>query len=481
MALADFLAELVECGELKRVAAPVDARLEVAEITRRVAEAAGPALLFANVRGHSLPVVTNLLGTEARACRALGDATLEDLPNWLEELAAKLSPPTWLDRFKLTSEPASAEKFRPKAVKTAPCQQVVRLGRDIDLTSLPALQCWPAESNVVLCGRLIIPGSENRHEVVSCRFAVLDSQRLALLDDGQDCIARLRQAAGEHSAQPVALAIGGDPLQGIAAAVRWPEGADDYLLCGLLRGRPLEVVKARSQPLEVPADADMVLEATVESNFNAADVLAGGLWSEHYAQPSPNMVLQVGALTQRTSPILPAIVPHHCGELQVLARINERILFSQLRVRTPEIVNLALPPWGGPQGYAVVSMHKAHAAHARQVAAAVWGWPCLRGVKFLLLVDADVDVHDTRQVLARVAANVHPARDVFFHTGPAFSTDHATPQSPVGSALGIDATAKLPAEHPGGWPQPLVAGEDLRQAVAARWSELGLPAEWLPK
>ncbi len=476
--LADFLEELAAHGELARVSAEVDPALEIAEITRRVACAAGPALLFDRVRGQTFAVVTNLLGTKARACRALGLASLDDIAERTETLIQEHTPQNWFDRLKMTGDEAGAHKFRAKTLKSGACQQVVRLGRDVDLAGLPLLTQWPGETGpAITAGRLITQdrGSEARG-VTICTLQAIDANRLAILDDGHSGFARhWDHHLTAREKMPAAAVLGGDPAGMIAASIELPDEVDAYHMAGLLRGRGVELVRCRTHALEVPAEADFVFEGYLDPDSAPALVESAAVGGSHYRVVRPAAVLQVTAITHRSHPIFPAWIDSGpAGETGVLFETRQRMLLPTLRFAAPDIVDLHLPAYGGPHRFAFLSLRKRYPFHARQIASAVWGSAVLKFTKFLVLVDAHVNVHDVPRVLAEMGANVAPERDVFFHDGPAHGSDHANGFAPLGRHVAIDATAKVAGEQSGNWPAPLDAGEEIRQSVDRRWAEYQL-------
>ncbi len=478
--LADFLEELAGRGALVRVSAEVDARLEIAEITRRVARNGGPALLFDRVRGQSIAVVTNLLGTEERVCRALGVESLDEIAQRTEALILKHTPQNWFDRLKMSGDDAGVNKFRAKTVKNGPCGQVVRLGRDIDLATLPLLTQWPIESGgVVTAGQLITQdrGAEQR-SVTRCPLQALDQNRLAVVDDGHSAFARHWAnylAAGEK--MPAAVVLGGDPAAIVAAHIETPEGVDAYHLTGLLRGRAVDVVRCRTHALEVPADADLILEGYVDPAAELATVASAPAGS-HYQVTRPAVVLHLTSIMHRSHPLFPALIDGGShGEAAALVKVRERMLLPALRAVAPEIVDLHLPAYGGPHHFALVAIRKTGPFQARQVASALWGSPALRFTKFLVVVDHYVDVHDTDRVWSEVGANVAPERDLFTYDGPAHGSDHANSLAPLARHVGIDATAKIPGERSTDGPTPLATNPEIEQLVNSRWEEYKLARE----
>lgn len=486
--LSDFLEELLAAGELVRVRAAVDPELEIAEITARVAAADGPALLFDQVQGSEWAVVTNMLGTEARACRALGVPSLAALAERMSQLARPQGGPSWLDRLR-GSESPPLEKFRPKPARHAASQQAVRLGRDIDLARLPALRCWPGESDRGLSGRLITMAADGQTTVIRpVQALVVERKQLAILGadvpgDGQ---------GGEVQPRSAALVFGGDPAGSLAAALDWVP-LDGFLVAGLLRNQPWEVVTARSQPVTVPADAELVIEGVlqekVSENFLSGDIEKRFLTPFLGAHPTSGYYLDASvaawafeatAITHRATPVLPQVVQGDLfcgaatGEMAVLHAVRACLLKPLVQAAVPELVDCAFPLVGGRAGYVVLAIHKTYPGQARRVASAVWGLLPLERTGCVVIVDGDVDPRDAGEVLGRIAANVCPQRDVFLRAGPGSRLDHAAPQPGLAQSLGIDATAKLPPEHPRPWPTRLERPASLLDAVTRRWAELGL-------
>jgi 4-hydroxy-3-polyprenylbenzoate decarboxylase len=473
--LGDFLEELAHAGELVRVGAEVDAELEIAEITRRVG--AGPALLFDRVRGQSIAVVTNLLGSEARAARALDVASLDEIAARIESLVAEHTPQNWFERLKMAGESGGAQKFQARPIKAGVCQQVVHLGRDVNLASFPLVKSWPGESGpAITSGMLVTEDPQTRTRGASPLALVsLDAERLAVADDGHSTFSRHwadHLAAGLR--MPAAVVLGGDPASSVAASLELPPAIDAYQAAGLLRAKPLDVVKCRTHALEVPAEAELVFEGYLDGETASAAIQTAEAGGCYYRVPRPAPVFHVTAITHRSRPIFPALVDGGLtGEAGVLAKARERMLLPAVRSAAPDVVDLHLPTLGGRHRYAFVSMRKHYPFHARQVAAALWGTEALRFTKFLVLVNQDVNVHDVTRVLAQVGANAAPERDVFAFAGPAHGSDHAA-GSALAGRLAIDATDKLAGEQSGAWPERLDAGEEIRRLVTARWAEYQL-------
>jgi 4-hydroxy-3-polyprenylbenzoate decarboxylase len=478
--LADFLDELGHAGELIRVEAAVDPLLEVAEITDRVVKSQGSALLFGAVRGHDIPVVTNLLGTEARICRALRVPSLAEVASRIAALACPQEPEGWFERLKTAPHEAWLRKLLPRSVKNGICQQVTRLGSDVDLGELPLLHCWPGEAGrMITAGQLFATdaGSGNR---VAGRYdlQVLDRNRLAVFLSPYDEPARLLLAANSEQRLPLAIVLGGDPLTLLSVASPLPPGADPAGLAGVLREKPLEMVKCRTIELEVPADAEIVIEGYIDRQ--EAPVTAGPRCTPlgQYAPARLEPVMHVTAITHRANPVFPAIVPGrppHEGAL--IQRAMWQVLLPLLKETVPELADLDLPMFGAARHWAIASIHKTYAGQAHKVAHALWGLRPPLFAKVTVLVDAGIDVHDVSRVLEAICAHVDPGRDVLIAPGPPDPLDVATTPDRLAQAMAIDATAKFPEEQGGAWPTAAKATAEVERLVSDRWAEYQLGPE----
>ncbi len=492
-ALADFLEELERDGELTRIAAEVDPRLEIAAITARVAGEGGPALFFERVSGHDLPVLTNLWGTQARICRALGISTLDALVDRLHASALGQNG-NWAAR--LSGRTGASETARTANVKLAKggvCQQVVRLSSDVELAQLPALHSWPLEKHpTITAGQVFTRAPDGADSsVASHPLVILGANRLGVYwHEYTAGHAHFEQCRQRGQRMPLAVALGGDPALACLAMATLPSETDALALAAQLRPRPVEVVKCRTNELTVPADADIVIEGNIDpaEPLVAVGPLAGTCG--YYLPPRESPVMHVTAVTHRTNPVFVAMVnglpPHEASEL---VKITERLLLPRLQAAIPELVDLCLPGRAGLHNFAVVSIRKRHAQQAHKVASAIWGTSDLMHTKFVVVVDEHVDVHCHQQVLRAIGANVHPGRDVFFHNGPRHPLDHAAASILVGDAIaasanggratgagamGIDATAKLPQEHAGLRASLTESGPETIELLQRRWAEYGM-------
>ncbi len=482
--LSDFLEELGQAGELVRVEAEVDPLLEIAELTARVARAEGPALLFAAVRGHDIPVLINVFGSEARLCRALGVADLAEMAGRIARLVEPAEAAGWLDRLRTPAAGAAGIGWGgvlPREVKAAACQQIVRLGSDVDLAALPLLQAAPHDAGRAISAAAVYTAEPDSHrQVCGCYDLVpLGSDRLAVCWAAQDEPARLlAEYRRRGQRMPLAVALGGDPASVLAAAAGWSPELDTFALAGLFRSRPLDVVACRSVDLAVPAETEIVLEGYVDPGELAVD--AGPLCTPlgYYGRMQPAPVMHVTAITQRANPVYWAMVPGAPpNELSVIERAMAAVFLPLVKRTIPELIDYDLPLCGAGRHWAALSIRKSYAGQARRAAAMACCPRPLRFAKFLVVVGDEIDVHDEGQVLAAMAAHVNPGRDVFIDEGPPDPRDAATPPGRLSARLVIDATAKLPDECGGPPPAAARMNETIRKLVSDRWPEYGLGPE----
>ena len=461
--LTDFLEELGHAGELTRVEDAVDPTLELPQIVARSSKLGGAALLFGSVKGHDLPVLCNLLATEGRICRALGVGSLDEVADRVARLLDTAAPEGWFERLKAGAQPAMLDSIAPRKVKSAAVQQIVRLGSDINLGELPLLRDCPnfrvSENGTVpfdasepaINGATVFSAEPDSHRPVAGRFDLqrIDRTRLAVCWAAHDEHARL---LGEYRARdqkmPLAVVIGGDPAFLLATLAPLPPGGDVCAVAGLLREKLLDVVACRSVDLDVPAEAEIIIEGFVDPTQPSltAGPLCGPTGHCTLARPVP--VMQVTAVTHRANPIYAVMVssrPPH--EACTAARAMQRVFRPLARLAMPELVDYDLPEFAAARLWAVVSIRKTYAGQGRRAAHAAWNLPAMMFAKMLVVVDADVDVRDHQQVLAAVTANMRPDRDVTLEQGPADPFDPATPLGALGQKMAIDATRKFSEEQ----------------------------------
>ena len=479
--VSDFLAKLQDAGELVRVAAPVDAALELAAITDRAAKSpeGGPAILFESVKNSSMPVVANLLGSRRRLCLALGVDSLDQASAMMDRMLNGEASSGWLDALKLTATLSPSNRVAPRVIKTAVCQQVVKLGRDVNLWDLPIPRCWPDEANPTLTAAQTLtrhPTTGAEHwgsyplQVVGPREIVPHWHRQ---HEGHR---HWQTAVRERKQLPVAMSLGGDPLLTLMAAAPLPVGVDRGLFGGHLRGASLDLVKGRSVELDVPAGAEIIIEGYIDHAAapQMAPPIASG--SGHYSLPEELPVIQVTAITHRANPVLPVVVAGRppCEESWISLAL-ERLFLPMVRRLIPEVIDWHQPFAGAGRHLLFVSICKESPQQARRVLSALRGLNHFGQSKLIVVVDADVNVQHEAEVWFAVGSHAHPGRDYVFHEGPTFMDDHAAPLRGIGHAVGIDATRKLPDEgHPRAWPPALQHPDELLARVQERWSELGM-------
>jgi 4-hydroxy-3-polyprenylbenzoate decarboxylase len=477
--LRDWLDHLRREGELHEVTAEVDPHLEITEITDRVTRAGGPALLFRNVRGSSLPLLINQFGTERRMCMAFGVDRLDDLAARVQSVL-EMTPPEGIgDKIRALGRLKSLADSRPKTVRSGPCQEVVLEPPSLD--ALPVMTCWPKDGGPFITLPAVItrdPRTGMRN-VGMYRIQKFDATTSAMhWQIHKDAAADWR---GMGDRMDVAVALGLDPISAYTASAPLPKHIDEFMLAGFLRGEPLEMVRARTVDLEVPARAEIVIEGYIEKG-ELADEGPFGDHTGYYTPVEPFPVLHVTAVTMRRDAIYPSIIVGVPPQEDVwLGKATERLFLPAIRMTMPEVVDYDLPFQGAFHNLAIVSIRKAFPGHARKVMHAIWGTGLLSLTKGVVVVDDWVDVHDYGQVMWQAGANVDPARDVVLTEGPLDHLDHAPSRQFLGGKIGIDATAKWESEgYHRGWPEVIEMLPEVRDQVTARWAEYGIPVTKTP-
>jgi 4-hydroxy-3-polyprenylbenzoate decarboxylase len=471
--LRDWIDHLRRAGELAEVTAEVDPHLEIAEITDRVTKAGGPALLFTNVRGSRMPLLINQFGTERRTCMAFGVESLDELGQRVSDVLEMQPPEGLMDKVRALGRLKSIADSRPKSVGSGPCQEVVL--DPPSLESLPVMTCWPGDGGPYITLPAVItsdPRTGTRN-VGMYRVQVFDATTTAMHWQIHKDAAADWRGMGER--MDVAIVLGVDPITAYTASAPLPKHIDELMLAGFLRGKPVELVKCRTVDLEVPARAEIVIEGYIRKG-ELRDEGPFGDHTGYYTPREPFPVVHVTAVTTRRDPIYPSIIVGVPPQEDAwLGKVTERLFLPAVRMTMPEVVDYDLPIEGAFHNLCIVSIRKAYPGHARKVMHAIWGTGLLSLTKGIVVVDADVDVHDYGQVMWQVGANVDPARDVVLADGPLDHLDHAPNLQFQGGKLGIDATAKGPAEgYTRGWPDQIRMSEDVHERVTSRWAEYGI-------
>jgi len=476
--LPDFVAALEQGGDLRRITCEVDPALEMTEIVRRLQKSGGgPALLFEKPRGYSVPVLMNAFGTERRMAMALGVESCDEIAQRIQGLLQFEPPKTLADKIAALPRLAELASFTPKDVSKAPCQEVVE--DNPSFASLPIIKCWPQDGGPFITLPVVVTRSPRTgaRNVGMYRMQVYDERTAGMhWHIHKHGAEHFRELPPEERRLPAAVCLGGDPATTYAATAPLPYEFDEFLFAGFLRRQAVELVKCKTLDLEVPAQAEIVLEGFVD----AGDLRMEGPFGDHtgfYSPPALYPTFHLTCLTRRADPIYPAVVvgepPMEDGPI---GKATERIFLPLVKMLAPEIVDLNLPVFGIFSNLAIVSIRKSYPGQARKVAHALWGTGQTMLTKIIVVVDEEVDVHDIEQVGWWATTNIDPQRDVFFVEGPVDSLDHASPEQDFGSKMGIDATRKLPSEgHKRGWPERARMSEEIVERVTRRWKEYGLP------
>ena len=474
----DLLRDLEREGDLRRITVPVDPRLEVTEIVTRVVRAKGPALLFQNPTSGDMPLAINVFGTDRRMAKALGVDSLDEIGQRIRELLRPEIPVGLGGIREAMSKLGSLRSVPPKKVKTAPCQDVVLTGPDVDLFRLPGVHAWPQDGGAFLNLGL----THTKHPETGARNVGMyrlqrhDRRTVGLhWQIHKDSTSHHGVAEQRGERLPVAIAFGCPPHVTYAASAPLPAEIDEYLFAGFLAGQRVELVDCRTVPLQVPANAQVVLEGWLEPGHR----LPEGPFGDHtgfYTPVEPFPALTVECMTMQAEPVFQSIVvgrpPQEDGPL---GKATERIFLPLIQLTVPEIVDYDLPVEGVFHNCCLVSIDKRYPKHAQKVMSAIWGAGLLSLSKLIVVVDADCDVHDYSEVAWRAFGNVDYAHDLLLTSGPVDHLDHSAYSQFWGGKLGIDATRKLPTEgYSRQWPEMLVQDPDVVRRVDARWREYGL-------
>jgi 4-hydroxy-3-polyprenylbenzoate decarboxylase len=475
--LADFVQVLVQQGELKRITYPVKAELEIAEIADRVMKSNGPALLFENVIDKKVPLLINAFGSMKRMALALGVDDVEEIARKIEKLIRTKPPKSFKDKLSLLGELIRLAGIPPKIVKDAACQETII--REPDLGILPVLTCWPGDAGPfitlpMVCTRDPRTGTRN---VGLYRMQVYDRRTTGMHWHLHKVGARHFLHQKEHAGRlELAVCLGGDPAMIYSATAPLPDQIDEILFTGFLRKKAVELVKGITVDVEVPANADIVIEGYVDP---AEPLRREGPFGDHtgfYSLADDYPVFHATCMTHRKNPIYPTtIVGRPPMEDAYLGKTTERLFLPLVRVTLPEIVDMHLPVHGIFHNLAIVSIKKEYPGHARKVMHALWGLGQMMFTKILVIVDHDINVQDLSEITWVVGNHIDPKRDVIFVEGPVDVLDHAAPMMGFGSKMGIDATRKWRSEgFEREWPEAIVMDDKVKKQIDAIWEKLGI-------
>ncbi len=485
--LRDFIARLEQMGELRRVTAEVDPHLEMTEICDRVLRAGGPAILFENPKGYRMPVLANLFGSPQRVALGMGESG-EDWQNALREVGKLLAflkepePPKGLkDAWEKLPVFKQVLNMSPKTVSSAPCQQVVKEGRDVDLGSLPIQHCWPGDvAPLITWGLVVTRGpSKTRQNLGIYRQQVLGPNKVImrwLAHRGGALDYLEHQKANPGHPFPVAVVLGCDPATILGAVTPVPDSLSEYQFAGLLRGAKTELVKCIGSDLQVPASAEIILEGVIHPGETALE----GPYGDHtgyYNEQAEFPVFTIERITHRRDPIYHSTYtgkpPDEPAMLGVA--LNE-VFVPLLQKQFTEIVDFYLPPEGCSYRLAVVSIRKQYPGHAKRVMFGIWSF--LRQfmyTKFIIVVDDDVNIRDWKEVIWALTTRMDGTRDTtLVDNTPIDYLDFASPVAGLGSKMGLDATNKWPGETNREWGRAIEMSPEVKKRVDEMWSSLGL-------
>jgi len=490
--LRDFLAQLERHGELKRVRAEVDPRLEMTEICDRVLKAGGPALLFERPKGHSIPVLGNLFGTAQRVALGMGQESVDALREVGRLLAflKEPEPPKGLVDAWQTTRPMLMQviNMAPKERRSAPCQDVVWEGNDVDLARLPVQTCWPGDAGpLITWGLTVTRGPHKKRQNLGIyRQQVIARNKVImrwLAHRGGALDFRDHAAANPGVPFPVAVALGADPATMLGAVTPVPDTLSEYQFAGLLRGARTEIVRCITHDIDVPASAEIVLEGFLRPDAGDAsgyETAMEGPFGDHtgyYNDVERFPVLTVERITMRREPVYHSTYTGKPpDEPAILGVALNEVFVPLLQKQFPEIADFYLPPEGCSYRMAVVSMKKQYPGHAKRVMFGIWSF--LRQfmyTKMIVVTDDDVNVRDWKEVVWAITTRVDPARDTLIvESTPIDYLDFASPVSGLGSKMGIDATNKWPGETQRTWGKPIAMDAAVSARVDAMWRDLGL-------
>ncbi len=482
--LRGFIELLQAKGELKRIRHPVDANLEITEICDRTLRIKGPALLFENVIGHSIPVLGNLFGTPARVALGMGQENVEALRQVGELLAflKEPEPPKSLrDAWSKMPIFKRVLTMSPKLVPRAPCQEISIESRDVDLDKIPIQTCWPGDAGPLVTWPLVVTRGPNkeRQNLGIYRMQVIAKNKLImrwLSHRGGALDFREWQIQHPGEKFPVAVALGADPATILGAVTPVPDTLSEYAFAGLLRNNKTEVVNCKTLPLQVPASAEFILEGHIDPG-EFADEGPFGDHTGYYNEVESFPVFTIEKITHRKNPIYHSTYTGRPpDEPAILGVALNEVFVPLLKKQYPEIVDFYLPPEGCSYRMAIVTMTKQYPGHAKRVMMGVWSF--LRQfmyTKFVIVTDEDVNARDWQDVIWALTTRVDPARDTtLVDNTPIDYLDFASPVSGLGSKMGIDATNKWPGETTREWGRPIAMKKAIKERVDSIWEELGI-------
>ena len=482
--LRDFIRQLEAMGELKRIQTEIDPALEMTEICDRILKAQGPAVLFEHPKGHTMPVLGNLFGTPKRVALGMGQESVEALRE-VGKLLAYLKepdPPKGLkDAWDKLPVLRQVLNMAPKVLSSAPCQEIVWEGNDVDLSRIPIQTCWPGDVAPLITWGLTVTRGPNktRQNLGIYRQQVIGPNKVImrwLAHRGGALDFREFSLANPGKPYPLAVALGADPATILGAVTPVPDTLSEYQFAGLLRGAKTEVIKCIGNDLQVPASAEIVLEGAIHPGETALE----GPYGDHtgyYNEQETFPVFTIDRITMRRNPIYHSTYTGKPpDEPAILGVALNEVFVPLLQKQFPEITDFYLPPEGCSYRMAVVSMKKQYAGHSKRVMFGIWSF--LRQfmyTKFIIVTDDDINVRDWKEVIWAITTRVDPVRDTLLvESTPIDYLDFASPISGLGGKMGLDATNKFPGETNREWGTPITMDDTVRKRVDAIWQSLGI-------
>jgi 4-hydroxy-3-polyprenylbenzoate decarboxylase len=475
--LREFLQVLEKKGLLHRVTVEVDPILEIAEITDRMCKSpnGGKALFFEKVKGSQIPVVTNIFGSFERMCLSLEVESLDDIGKRIEQLLHQSPPKTFKDKIKALFELIEVSKYLPKRVSKAPCQEVIN--HEPDLNKLPILKTWPNDGGRFITFPIVFTRDPDTG-IQNCgmyRMHVYDERTTGMhWHIHKDGAVHYRKYKELGKRMPVAVAIGSDPAVIYSSTAPLPYGIDEMVFAGFLRRKTVEMVKCITCDIEVPANAEIVLEGYVDPD----ELRDEGPFGDHtgfYSPVDKFPVFHIICITHRKNPIYPAtVVGKPPMEDCYMGKATERIFLSLLKMQFPEIRDINLPMEGVFHNAAIISIKKQYPGQGKKIIHGLWGMGQMSFSKLIIVVDEDVNVQDLSTTAWKVLNNVDWRRDVIISEGPVDELDHASSFPRFGGKMGIDATRKMREEGMmRDWPEEITQAKEIKELVTKRWHEYG--------
>ncbi len=475
--LREFIDFLEGRKELCRIKTEVDPMLEVTEITDRISKKDGPALLFEKVKGSQIPIAINLFGSYQRTAWALGLEDFNSIGRRFSsllkvdlELKLRQKIEALFDLYKLSVS-------KPKEVKKAPCQEVVK-DKDFSLLDYPILKTWPDDGGRFITLPLVITKDpeSGKQNMGMYRMQVYDERSTGMhWHTHHDGAVNFRKTSKLGKRMELAVALGGDPVTIYSATAPLPYGIEELFFAGYLRGKPVEVVRAKTVDLFVPAAAEIILEGYVEAGEERIE----GPFGDHtgyYSAAANYPVFHIACITQRKDPIYPAtIVGKPPMEDCYMGKATERMVLPFIKMQFPEIVDMNLPIEGVFHNCALISIKKSFPMHASKIINAIWGLGQMMFTKFVFIFDEEVDVQNTSEAAWKAFNNVDPARDIIVSEGPLDVLDHSASRPIYGAKMGVDATRKWREEgYERQWPDEIHMSDAIKKLVDQRWREYGI-------